>query len=121
MASRYRSLTATAICALCLVDVAFALSYEEADRFVRSFMPDRDRTDLSDRFLSSNTKAALATREDFPWGSAIPDDVFLDYVLPYSRCHPILCCTELSMSGFQERESKLFELLFFEACPRLIP
>lgn len=97
MASRHRTLTAIAVRALFFVDVASALSYEEADRFVRSYMPDRDHTDLSDHFLSSNTEAALATRGDFPWGSAIPDDIFLDYVLPYSRCRLIPCCTESSV------------------------
>lgn len=52
--------------------------------FLRLHMPPPDRDTLSDAFLMSNVRLALAARAATPWAAAVPWDIFLNDVLPYS-------------------------------------
>lgn len=61
------------------------LSYSQAEEFLKKSMPLRDKLDLSEDFISNNIRQALGTRDHMHWAKDIPDDAFLDYVLPYSR------------------------------------
>jgi hypothetical protein len=47
-------------------------------------MPERDRQKLSANYLLRNTSLAVEAKQKAPWGATIPDDIFLNYVLPYS-------------------------------------
>ena len=62
-----------------------ALSYSQADEFLRQYMPLRDRLGLSEDFISNNIRQALRTQSERVWAEQIPAEIFLDYVLPYSR------------------------------------
>ena len=64
---------------------AQALSYKQAEDFLREFMPLRDQEDLSEDFLSNNIQAALSSQLGHSWSKDVPDEIFLDYVLPYAR------------------------------------
>jgi hypothetical protein len=45
-------------------------------------MPLNDLADYSVDFFVSNINVTLLTRKEFPWGKAVPEDIFLHYVLP---------------------------------------
>jgi len=47
-------------------------------------MPDRDLKTLMPGFLRDNVACAYRARRDIPWARDIPDDIFLNYVLPYA-------------------------------------
>jgi len=47
-------------------------------------MPERDKQSLSADYLLRNTALAFEAKQKAPWGPTIPDDIFLNYVLPYS-------------------------------------
>jgi hypothetical protein len=57
---------------------------EQAARFLVEGMPEGDRENLSVEFLMKNLDGALETRQEFPWGKEVPDEVFLNDVLPYA-------------------------------------
>jgi hypothetical protein len=52
--------------------------------FLVAHMPDADRTTLKADFLLSNVDLAYKARAAVPWGKDIPDDLFLNDVLPYA-------------------------------------
>ena len=52
--------------------------------FLITHMPERDLTSLSKEFLLENVALAYRSREQLPWGSRLPEEVFLNYVLPYA-------------------------------------
>lgn len=56
----------------------------EAAEFLIAGMPASDRGKLTEEFLMGNLEGALKTRSEFPWGKGIPDEVFLNDVLPYA-------------------------------------
>ena len=56
-----------------------------AARFLIRGMPDRDRAQLAPEFLTRNLDLAFQARAEFPWGGDIPDDLFLNHVLPYAN------------------------------------
>ncbi len=47
-------------------------------------MPRRDLTSLSGAFLVDNVRLAYQVREEVSWGTMIPEEIFLNDVLPYS-------------------------------------
>jgi hypothetical protein len=47
-------------------------------------MPERDKQKLSSDYLLRNTALAFEAKQKAPWGATIPEDIFLNYVLPYS-------------------------------------
>jgi len=47
-------------------------------------MPVRDRQALKADYLLRNTALAFEAKKKAPWGPQIPDDIFVNYLLPYS-------------------------------------
>jgi len=55
-----------------------------AARFLVEHMPAKDRAGLSVEFLGENLDLALQARAEFPWAAKVPEDIFLNDVLPYA-------------------------------------
>ncbi|MDT8390270.1 MAG: transglutaminase domain-containing protein [Lentisphaeria bacterium] len=55
----------------------------KAADFLFEHMPERDRQ-LTVAFLAENVDYAYRAREKFPWARDVPDDLFLNWVLPYA-------------------------------------
>ncbi len=53
--------------------------------FLVANMPDADLNALKAEFLLTNVELAYKTRKETPWGKAIPEDIFLNDVLPYAN------------------------------------
>lgn len=53
--------------------------------FLVANMPQRDLTSLSAEFLLMNLDLAYQARARMPWGKAVPEDLFLNDVLPYAN------------------------------------
>jgi len=53
--------------------------------FLVANMPDTDLTSLKAEFLLENLNLAYKARAEVPWGKKLPDDVFLNNVLPYAN------------------------------------
>lgn len=53
--------------------------------FIVANMPDRDLTTLTADFLKKNHELAYKARREMPWAKAVPEDVFLNNVLPYAN------------------------------------
>lgn len=47
-------------------------------------MPELDLQKLSADYLLKNTALAFEAKAKAPWGAALPEDIFINYVLPYS-------------------------------------
>lgn len=60
-------------------------AHRAAMEFLITNMPDQDLRSLSAEFLLKNVRLAYAAREATAWGRAIPEDVFLNNVLPYAN------------------------------------
>lgn len=56
---------------------------EKAARFVVENMPESDRA-LGVDFLAENLDLAIKARETFPWAKEVPEEIFLNDVLPYA-------------------------------------
>lgn len=52
--------------------------------FLIEHMPERDLTSIDKALLSSNIALAYQAKASFPWGRDIPEDIFLNDVLPYA-------------------------------------
>ena len=52
--------------------------------FLLANMPDRDVLGLDPSYLEENVRLACLARRTIPLAAGVPDDVFLDYVLPYA-------------------------------------
>lgn len=59
-------------------------SGERAARFLVEHMPEEDREKADAAHLTANLDAAFAARKEFPWASAVPEELFLNDVLPYA-------------------------------------
>lgn len=57
---------------------------EKAAQFLLEGMPEKDRKVLTADFLTGHLDSALQSREEFPWGAEIPEEVFLNDVIPYA-------------------------------------
>lgn len=55
-----------------------------AAQFLIEHMPEADRKGLSTAFLSENLDLAFKARDTFPWSRDIPEEIFLNDVLPYA-------------------------------------
>ena len=53
--------------------------------FLVANMPDADLANLKAEFLLTNTDLAYKARSAVPWGKDIPEDIFLNDVLPYAN------------------------------------
>ena len=56
----------------------------KAARFLVENMPAADRETLSSAFLVENLDLAIKARSEFPWAKAVPEEIFLNDVLPYA-------------------------------------
>lgn len=56
-----------------------------AAAFLVANMPECDLRRLSRKFLVGNIQAAFKARREAPWGKDIPEEMFLNYVLPYAN------------------------------------
>ncbi len=54
-------------------------------KFLLVNMPERDLRTLKADFLLQNSELAHKARKEFPWAKAVPDDIFLNNVLPYAN------------------------------------
>ncbi len=63
-------------------DEKLSVRQREALKFLYAFMPLSDLADYDGSFFLANINVALKARDESPWGSRIPDDIFLHYVLP---------------------------------------
>lgn len=55
-----------------------------AARFLVDNMPARDREAISRKLLDENLEFAFKARAEFPWAKQVPEDIFLNDVLPYA-------------------------------------
>lgn len=52
-------------------------------KYLYAYMPLHDMADYDGEFFLAHVRRALEVREITPWGSKIPDHIFLNFVLPY--------------------------------------
>ncbi len=64
-----------------------APEHRDALVFLLVNMPDRDLTSLSKDFLLANLTFAIKARQQTEWGRSIPDELFLNDVLPYASAN----------------------------------
>lgn len=57
---------------------------EKAAKFLVEHMPARDKESLSAEFLTTNLDLAFQARAEFPWAMQVPEEIFLNDVLPYA-------------------------------------
>ncbi|MEI7929177.1 MAG: transglutaminase-like domain-containing protein, partial [Verrucomicrobiales bacterium] len=57
----------------------------KAAAFLVAGMPAADLRALTKDLLLGNLALAFGTRQAFPWAKQVPDDLFLDYVLPHAQ------------------------------------
>ena len=69
--------------------VGFSLSAQglnaqerQALRFIYAYSPLADVTGYDESYFVANIRQTLATRQTMPWGSQIPDNIFMHFVLP---------------------------------------
>jgi hypothetical protein len=60
------------------------LEHRAGMEFLVENMPDRDLASLSAEFLLANVHFAYVARDKAPWKDSLPEDVFLNNVLPYA-------------------------------------
>ena len=68
------------------IEKALAASTPEqlrATRFLIAYMPERDLTSLSSKFIHDNVRLAYKARAATAWGEMIPESLFFNDVLPY--------------------------------------
>ncbi len=61
---------------------AITADEEQAFNFIYAYMPLSDLADYERQFFLDNIRMSLKAREEMTWGKAIPEDVFLHFVLP---------------------------------------
>jgi len=59
----------------------------EALSFLLANMPERDLQSLSANFLLNNIKLSFQVMDSIAWGKKIPEDLFLNFILPYVSLH----------------------------------
>lgn len=57
---------------------------EKAARFLVEHMPAADKETLTTEFLTENIDLAMKSRAGFPWAKDVPEEMFLNDVLPYA-------------------------------------
>jgi hypothetical protein len=55
-----------------------------AGDYISAYMPDGDRDTLSAEILKNNLDYALRARKEFSWTRELPEEIFLNEVLPYA-------------------------------------
>ncbi|MCK4999874.1 MAG: transglutaminase domain-containing protein, partial [Anaerohalosphaera sp.] len=59
-------------------------AHTEAVCFLIANMPDRDLTSLTADYILENVKWAYKAKQTVPWAGSIPQDIFLNDILPYA-------------------------------------
>lgn len=59
-------------------------SQKKGMEFLVKHMPAQDAKTLKAQYLLENVRLAYEARDGMPWGKAIPEDIFLNDVLPYA-------------------------------------
>jgi hypothetical protein len=54
----------------------------ESLKFLYAYMPLSDLADYTVNYFSENAKMALKARDEMHWGTSVPQEIFLHYVLP---------------------------------------
>ena len=57
---------------------------EKAARFLVEHMPPADKESLTAAFLTENLELALKARAEFAWAKDVPEEFFLNNILPYA-------------------------------------
>ncbi len=65
-----------------VLDKPASLNEEQALKFIFAYMPLSDLADYSPAFVLANVRQSLLARKEMTWGSAIPEEEFLHFVLP---------------------------------------
>ena len=60
-----------------------SLQEKEALKFLFAYMPLNDLADYSGEFFYDQMKASFKAKEEMSWGTEIPEDIFIHFVLPY--------------------------------------
>ena len=88
----YRSVVADALTMAGKNTREFKMALQNATRqerkgvaFLIANMPRRDLRSLKSGFLLDQVRLAYQVRKDVPWGAQIPEDIFLNDVLPYAN------------------------------------
>ena len=104
-----------------------------AMEFLLLNMPEKDLTNLSAEFLLTNHSLAFQARKVFPWAMNIPEELFLNYVLPYANldeprdpwrkeffelCQPIVKDCKTPTEAVQKLNSELFKKLNVKYAPQ---
>ena len=91
--------------------------------FLLDNMPQADLERVSASFLLGNLAGAYATRAAAPWGKSLPDDIFLNGVLPYvniderredwrkllhDQCAPLVADCQTPAAAAQRLNEKIF-------------
>ncbi len=66
-----------------VLDPGISLKEKEALTFLFAYMPLSDLADYNGEFYREIVKKTLEARSIFKWGSRVPPELFLHYVLPY--------------------------------------
>ena len=69
-----------------LADAIDEVSPEQRDamEWLITHMPEADLKNLSIEYLTQNSEYAFKAKNKFNWAKTLPDEIFLNYVLPYS-------------------------------------
>lgn len=104
-----------------------------AMEFLLLNMPEKDLTNLSAEFLLTNHSLAFQARKVFPWAMNIPEELFLNYVLPYANldeprdpwrkeffelCHPIVKDCKTPSEAVQKLNNELFKKFNVKYAPQ---
>ena len=57
---------------------------EKAAKFLAEHMPEADKEKLDAAFLGTNLDLAFQARAEFPWAKQVPEEIFMNDVLPYA-------------------------------------
>ena len=57
---------------------------QRAARFLLDNMPEKDRGSVPEELLRQNLALAFKARSEFPWAAKVPEEIFLNDVLPYA-------------------------------------
>ncbi len=67
-----------------LVALAASANAMSDYEFLVANMPEKDRGKVSEEYLRKNTALAQEARNTAPWKAQLTDDIFREYILPYS-------------------------------------
>ncbi|MFD1887657.1 transglutaminase-like domain-containing protein [Paenibacillus wenxiniae] len=66
-----------------VLDQSSNVAERELLEYLYAYMPLHDLADYDGEYFAAHVRHVLATRKQMPWGEKIPNELFLQYVLPY--------------------------------------